>query len=500
MTFPFIRYVGMGSGIVAVALLFLHLSALSFQTPADASISGRITAPTGQPLVAMQVWLFRPELDLKARKVLWKSVAMVTTDDRGEYRHFGIAPGRYYIASGSISPTMSPQVTEALSRRPLVATVITETRRYATEFYPGTAEPAKASALDVKAGSELKGINFVLPLLRTFAIRGRFIDDSGALPANARVTYTMGWHYRDPAVSQGASGGSARITPDSQNNFQIADVPPGRYWVAVTIAAVIGTPPTPPAVGPRASPPTPEEDTARQKEFVAFLASPSLKFVRGLAAVDVVDSDLDGIVIHCKLATAIQGRIAVEGRDWASFPGKERIRVSISPPIYGIQPAEETLPMPPIEVRADGTFGYPMILPWDDYRLEVVGLPEDTYVKDARVGSKDVLGKAFSLSEPASDSFEVLLGTKGGRIEGNAPPKATVVLAPEAQLERIDLYRTTTVDASGRFTLRGIAPGGYHLFAFATAADSYRAAGSPGGATVRISEGATAAMDLRLEP
>ena len=41
-----------------------------------------------------------------------------------------------------------------------------------------------------------------------------------------------------------------------------------------------------------------------------------------------------------------------------------------------------------------------------------------------------------------------------------------VVLIPEAQGNRLDLYRVTNTDEKGRFSIRGAAPGTYRLFAW----------------------------------
>ena len=41
---------------------------------------------------------------------------------------------------------------------------------------------------------------------------------------------------------------------------------------------------------------------------------------------------------------------------------------------------------------------------------------------------------------------------------------ATVALVPEAK--RSDLYQTGTTDQNGRFTIRGVAPGSYQIYAW----------------------------------
>ena len=41
-----------------------------------------------------------------------------------------------------------------------------------------------------------------------------------------------------------------------------------------------------------------------------------------------------------------------------------------------------------------------------------------------------------------------------------------MVIPPETRRENRTLYKTATSDAAGKFTVRGIAPGGYKLFAF----------------------------------
>jgi hypothetical protein len=66
-----------------------------------------------------------------------------------------------------------------------------------------------------------------------------------------------------------------------------------------------------------------------------------------------------------------------------------------------------------------------------------------------------------------------VVSPNGGRIDGsvsgdeNKPASgATVVLIPEADNARNDLYKTAQTDQYGRFSLRGITPGTYKLFAW----------------------------------
>jgi Carboxypeptidase regulatory-like domain len=496
------------SGFLAVFFLFELTSA----TPQiqQASIAGRVTGPSLEPLAGLEVWLFRPEFDLKVRRLLWKPVAVVLTDDRGEYRHVGIEPGRYYLASGSLSPgTVSGTV--AVGLRPHSATVTSQKRRYETAFYPGSADVTKATELDIKRGTETTGINFSLKELRTFAIRGRFVDRGSTLTANARFGLTLGLQYRDYTISQTAMDEGSRVIPDAPSNFEITDVPPGHYSVSVTLFIINGPLPPRTPLGPNE---TREEVTARRKQDEGVLSSGLFQIVSGVATVDIVDRDVDGVIVVCKPATAIEGQVSIEGGERPTFSGLDRMSVSVSPPYDGQTSAAGMPPTPPMEVSPDGTFGFPIFIPWDDYQLEVSGLPDDVYVKAARFGPRDILGVSFPISGPTSDRLEVVLSLKGGRIEGKVVSgddrpvgNAAAVLVPAAQRQRIDLYRITTTDASGRFTLRGIAPGEYKVIAFENASDSYLAfePGSlswpnSGSVSLRVVENGMVTASVRVTP
>jgi hypothetical protein len=70
--------------------------------------------------------------------------------------------------------------------------------------------------------------------------------------------------------------------------------------------------------------------------------------------------------------------------------------------------------------------------------------------------------------------LQVSLRTGAATVEGvvrdgsNRPiANATVVvIPPDARRENRALYKTATTDAAGKYTVRGIAPGNYKIFAF----------------------------------
>ena len=76
---------------------------------------------------------------------------------------------------------------------------------------------------------------------------------------------------------------------------------------------------------------------------------------------------------------------------------------------------------------------------------------------------------------PGGGALEIVLSPNGGQVDGvvlddkqQPAAGAKVALAPdEARRGRTDLYKTAVTDQYGRFTMRGIAPGDYKLFAWA---------------------------------
>ena len=81
-----------------------------------------------------------------------------------------------------------------------------------------------------------------------------------------------------------------------------------------------------------------------------------------------------------------------------------------------------------------------------------------------------------------------------------------VVLIPDQRTDRSELYKVATTDQNGRFTFRGLAPGGYRLYAWESieanawydgdVLSQYQALGRP----VRIQESAKEAVDLKIIP
>jgi hypothetical protein len=69
----------------------------------------------------------------------------------------------------------------------------------------------------------------------------------------------------------------------------------------------------------------------------------------------------------------------------------------------------------------------------------------------------------------------------------------------------VDLFRTATANAEGRFAVRGIAPGAYGVFAFERSTDSYLAldslavaSGRVVGTPVQMIEGSRATVNLTV--
>ncbi len=179
-----------------------------------------------------------------------------------------------------------------------------------------------------------------------------------------------------------------------------------------------------------------------------------------------------------------------------------------------LQPKEESFGMGfrGADIKSDKTLLISNVSP-GDYRLSVFGFPEDYYLKSASMGGYDVLEDGITITPGrAAERIELVISPRGGHIEGvvvddNQQPvqAATVVLIPDPpRREQRRLYVTATTDQTGRYALRGIAPGSYKIFSWQGV--EYGAYQDPeslnryedDGKSIRIQEGDREVVQLEL--
>jgi len=128
-------------------------------------------------------------------------------------------------------------------------------------------------------------------------------------------------------------------------------------------------------------------------------------------------------------------------------------------------------------VKADGTFELKNV-PSGIYDVEVSGDAKgmgDCFVESVLAGTKDFADSGLKVNGGAI-SIDVTVSTGAGIVDGvvanekNEPIAGAVVVAvPEEKYRKQqNRYGKVTTDQGGRFTLRGVRPGTYTLFAWET--------------------------------
>jgi beta-lactamase regulating signal transducer with metallopeptidase domain len=441
---------------------------------AGATITGRVNNTAGRLLPNANVTAY--QITYLNGKIIPQAQSSQTTDDRGEYRMFWLPPGDYvvvvdppsYPLSNPLSNTgNAPAIAGPRGGAPPQGPM--STPQFMRTFYPRSLTTQDAGILTVKSGDQLSGMDITVQRGATYRISGDIhaAPYTGTAPppgrgrgrgrgANAdpntpqRIQGYLGLEYRDPSVIDMRSTNLGGTVPSAgtffltssgdglRATFEVRDVLPGEYYLVPRVTQAVPT--------------------------------GSGNFGINRIPVDVRDSDVTGLAIELVPSVAVNGTLTIDGR----APGNVTVRVALgavgnpSPTYQGI-PARAVIPNPD-----DGTFTIANI-PQTRYRVEMgAGLPPYLYVSDVRLGPIGVFDTGFEVGREPLAPLQVSLQSGAGSVEGvvrdrsNRPvPNATVVVVPpDARRENRALYKTATSDASGKFTVVGVAPGGYKLFAF----------------------------------
>src|SRR5216684_2080916 len=182
---------------------------IDFALPRGAVITGRVLDEYGEPIADAQVMPMRNQFTPAGRRPV-PSGRPATTNDIGEFRLYGLAPGQYFISATYRQMMLGP-------------TVADDSSGYAPTYYPGTANLAQAQSLTVGLGGSVSEVTLMMVPTRTARISGTVIDGEGRSARQGSVMVMP----RGGAMPMPTAGGPIR--PDG--TFTISGVPPGEYML-----------------------------------------------------------------------------------------------------------------------------------------------------------------------------------------------------------------------------------------------------------------------------
>lgn len=379
-----------------------HITDLVFRLMPPAVITGTVYDEDGVPIMNAFVQAIR--LFRAGGHAQGYAAGGVQTNDLGQYRIFGLEAGRYLICTNQSPRDDSSDDT------------------YLPTFYPGTSDPGQATTIPIQPGDEVSGIDVEPMLVHGVRVRGQVVCE-GATKVLQGVYVSL--EPRETGLGRFVSARYGGPVSDDKGHFEIRGIPSGSYWMSATWYD-------------------------------------GNRFFTGRVPLEVGNTNLDSATLVMGPSLKIRGRVKAS-------PGGELNYANLS---VWLQPAEGSPGGAGTQVQADGTFVLENV-PDGTYRLRIGGYPEEFYVESARLGGMDVLGPGLSASRGDVGSLDVVLSRDGGSVEGtvlhNQVPfgGALVVLVPDPpNRNREDMYSVKSADPLGRFTLLGLPPGDFKLFAW----------------------------------
>jgi len=365
-------------------------------------ITGHITDAESKPLAGVTVQVLKRRYQPGGAELSEEGAA--DTNKAGEYRIAPLQPGKYYLRAMFSEPPPSKPGSNLT---------------YVPTYYPGTPDAASAVPLLVVPGAELAGMDLTLKLQHTFIIKGRTVDALSKLPVGeSEVTL---------APAEGSAGASPyHATADAKGNFELRGVPTGDY---VAMAQKVS-----------------DSDSGSKS---------------GRASITVQDANLTGVDILIAKGVEVSGRLRVEGKTSLNL---SQMTGTLDSTDSGA--TDSAIDVDNATVKPDGSFAFHDV-PEGNYRISFSPIPQGFFLK-----ADGELTITVTRGQPVR-GLDLVLSSGAARMEGTVvnddqpAPGAAIVLIPSAgRRGQPRYYKHAVTDRQGRFSLQGIIPGDYQVFAF----------------------------------
>lgn len=377
------------------------------------TISGHVWNSDGSPVANSKVQLLQYRYDLGEPKLMFIPTGPLASNDKGEYRQWGIPPGQYFVlvspppAAGNSGTGIGPIPT----------------------FYPSARSVEWAIPVTIGRGNDVDRID--ITFLRT---QRNSLTVNLVLPPGIRTVLGKLQLFPESIDASGGDMSGCIIwtcVTSARNQQTIYNVPIGRYNVLTTADNFPG--------GGEYS---------------------------GHAVVDIGDGPSDPITIY---STAVESA-DISGRVRFADTGAE-LKVASAP--FDLQSFTRRYPSPRIPSGADPSLGFVVKhIAFGEYQIGAFP-PPGTYLADVLQSNRSILNGVLKVSAESHEPLDVVLGRDGGTIRGivrsvRGTPIGfgQVVLVPLLQ-HRL-LTQTIRADYSGRFSFENVPPGNYKLYSWLT--------------------------------
>lgn len=398
---------------------------VDFALPRGGIVTGKVVDEFGEAITDVAVTPMRYQF-VQGRRQLIPAGRVGTTNDIGEYRIFGLAPGQYYLSAANRGGGLGGAAGTIMINGLMGGS--DDRSGYAPTYYPGTPNVAEAQRVTVGIGQTIAEMNMALVPTRTARLSGTAFDSQGKPLSGAMVMMMQ----RTGATIGGMS--AAQVKADG--SFTVSNLSPGEYIVqAISPSIAFG-------------------DTGEW----------------ATAQVTVAGEDITGVQLVGAKAVTMTGRLVVDpAAAKALQPSTLRLMATPARPENNVMGGIGTG-----KVNDDLTFEVKARPGLALIRLPQ--LPAGWSLKAVRHHSADVTDAGIDLrpNEDVAD-IEVELTNRPTEVSGlvtntrSEPVKDYSVVVFSRERERWGYmsryFQTGRPDQDGRFKIRGLPAGDYYAIA-----------------------------------
>jgi hypothetical protein len=402
------------------------IESINFALVRGGVITGRVTDADGRPVIQQQVNIYKSDAFEQQPQTPQRQIFAANnaqTDDRGIYRVFGLAPGRYKVAAGR-------------SEDAFATSFVSARIAYKQVFHPDVSDQSKALVIEVGEGTEATNIDIALGrTLQTFAISGRLVDGEKGLPVpDIRLGLQRHMGQRFEFVS-------TMVQSNLQGDFVVEGLIPGKYGLFLF----------------------PNQTGGMRVETVTF---------------DIIDQDVSGLTVKLIKGASLSGVVTIDTEDKSLLArfSEFQLRAFVTNPAAGAAGAVGMGSTASSPVAPDGSFQLTG-LPGGTANISLGAVSSPFPLKGFNIARIErdgvVIQRGIELKESEQlTGLRVVLAYGNATLRGfvklengTLPTGGRISVRLTRPGENVNTMRPPSVDARGYFLIEGLPAGTYEVHA-----------------------------------